>query len=49
LNARVRWRASEGFRIGIALQNALDRRYREHGSGFDAPGRGVIATVEWGR
>lgn len=48
-NARVRWRASETLKLGLAVQNAFDRRYREHGSGFDAPGRGVVATVEWGR
>lgn len=49
VNARVWWSTSETLRVGLSLQNAFDRRYREHGSGFDAPGRGVVATVEWGR
>ena len=33
------WEASDRFDVRLELNNALDRRYREHGSGLDARGR----------
>ena len=33
-------------RVQAALENILDRRYRWHGSGVNAPGRNLIVSVE---
>jgi hypothetical protein len=37
--------AIERLKKTLALINALDRSYRVHGSGVDAPGRGAFATL----
>ncbi len=34
LNLRASWRPARGLTLGVALHNALDRRYREHLAGF---------------
>lgn len=34
-------------RIALGVENLTDRRYREHGSGFDAPGRNATARIDW--
>ncbi len=31
----------------VGVQNILDRAYRVHGSGFDAPGFGVVVGMSW--
>jgi outer membrane receptor protein involved in Fe transport len=36
-------------RLTAGLENLLDRGYREHGSGIDAPGRHVWVRVDIGR
>jgi outer membrane receptor protein involved in Fe transport len=54
LNVRAGWRwdarlaALKSLRLDLDAGNLLDVRYRVHGSGFDAPGRGVTATVTAG-
>jgi outer membrane receptor protein involved in Fe transport len=40
-NLDLRWHAESGLDLGLRLENVLDKRYREHGSGLDAPGAGV--------
>jgi hemoglobin/transferrin/lactoferrin receptor protein len=47
-NLRVGFEPSARVRLALGVQNLADRRYREHGSGFDAAGRSVFATGEWG-
>lgn len=47
LTLRAGWRPSTRLRIGFGVENVFDRRYREHGSGFDASGRGLYATVDY--
>ena len=46
LNALLSWQATESVSAGLRLQNLGDKRYREHGSGIDAPGRNLGAWVE---
>jgi len=41
LNLDLRWHAGPELDLGLRLENVLDKRYREHGSGLDAPGLGV--------
>ena len=41
LNVLLRWDASEWLNLGLKLENMGDARYREHGSGIDAPGLNV--------
>ena len=36
-----------GLRIGLAVNNLLDARYRVHGSGVDAPGIDARLTLAW--
>ena len=46
LNVRGGVTLFETARIVVSLENALDRRYREHGSGVNAPGRNVVISLE---
>lgn len=46
LNALLSWQATESVSAGLRLQNLGDKRYREHGSGIDAPGRNVGLWME---
>jgi outer membrane receptor protein involved in Fe transport len=48
LNLRGHWHALGGLRLALGLENVLDRNYREHGSGINAPGRNLIAGLDWG-
>jgi outer membrane receptor protein involved in Fe transport len=43
LNALVSWQASARLELGLKVTNLGDVRYREHGSGIEAPGRSVGA------
>lgn len=47
LNARVGWNAREDLRLQLALENLADKRYREHGSGLDEPGRNLSLSLDW--
>ncbi len=47
LGASTEWRLPSGWHLSLALHNGLDRRYRRHGSGIDAAGRGVTAAVRY--
>ncbi len=45
VGARVEWRPSDRWRLDAELDNLLDKRYRVHGSGIDAPGRNLTLGV----
>lgn len=45
LGARLDWSVDERSTISFGVDNLLDRRYRTHGSGLEAPGRNVFATI----
>jgi outer membrane receptor protein involved in Fe transport len=47
LNVRIAWEATPDLRLGLRLENLGDKRYRDHGSGLDDPGRNLIATIDW--
>jgi TonB-dependent heme/hemoglobin receptor len=46
-NARGAWQATEALSISVRLANLGDRRYREFGSGLDAPGLDCLVTVDY--
>lgn len=46
-NARIAWQPNERWRAQLFLENLSDRRYREHGSGIDEPGRNVSLAIDW--
>ena len=45
--ARANWRPTPAINIQVGMENIGDLRYREHGSGFDSPGRSGFASFEW--
>jgi len=47
LNLGMDWQALPGLELRLELRNLIDRRYREHGSGLDAPGRGIGIGITW--
>ncbi|HEY0661234.1 MAG TPA: TonB-dependent receptor [Lysobacter sp.] len=47
LNARVGWKISEHFALALRMENLADKRYREHGTGLDEPGRNFILSVDY--
>jgi len=46
LGVRCGMQVSEGTWLNLALMNLLDRNYRTHGSGVDAPGINMFANVK---
>lgn len=46
LNVRARRSLGERWEVLVGVDNLLDKRYREHGSGLDAPGRGLTLSLE---
>lgn len=46
-NARIAWQATHALDLALRMENLSDRRYREHGSGLDEPGRGLVLTVDY--
>lgn len=47
-NARGSWQATDALSIAVRLANLGDRRYREFGSGLDAPGFDCLVTLDYG-
>lgn len=47
LNLRLDWQLHDRVQLGLNLENLVDRHYREHASGLDAPGfnAGVWAII----
>ncbi|MEQ1621529.1 MAG: TonB-dependent receptor, partial [Methylococcales bacterium] len=45
LNLRAGWKPHENWALQLSLENLLDKNYREHGSGIDATGVNVIASL----
>jgi outer membrane receptor protein involved in Fe transport len=45
VNLRAGFTISRHLNATVALINVLDRNYRVHGSGLDAPGRGAHAGL----
>lgn len=46
LNLRGGYQVTDFNRLTVALENLLDKRYREHGSGINAPGLNVIVSID---
>ncbi len=47
LNARLRWNIDQRTSLQLSVENLADKRYREHGSGLDEPGRNVSLGIGW--
>jgi hemoglobin/transferrin/lactoferrin receptor protein len=45
LNLRAGWQPNRHWALQLDLENMLDKNYREHGSGVDARGVNLIASV----
>jgi len=45
VGARANWQPNEAWEIALGVDNLLDKRYRSHGSGIDAPGRNLSLSV----
>jgi TonB-dependent heme/hemoglobin receptor len=45
LNLRAEYKISPSIKVNFAIDNILDRLYREHGSGINGPGRNFIFGV----
>lgn len=46
-DADLKWAATASLDLRLRLENLTDHRYREHGSGLDAPGRGLSLGLDW--
>ncbi len=47
INARIGWTPNANWALALRLENLGDRRYREHGSGVDEPGRNITGILEY--
>ena len=45
VGASATWQPNAAWTIRLGVDNVLDQRYRSHGSGIDAPGRNLSASV----
>ncbi|MBY0401784.1 TonB-dependent receptor [Myxococcota bacterium] len=45
INLRGGWKPNDALRLELEIANLLDERYREHGSGVDAPGIGANLSL----
>jgi outer membrane receptor protein involved in Fe transport len=43
--ASASWAGDNGWQVTISADNLADKQYRTHGSGIDAPGRNLTATI----
>jgi len=48
LGGRASWNYRRDWQFTLGLDNLLDKRYRMHGSGLDAPGRNLSLSVRYG-
>lgn len=46
-NLRVQRAIDGGPTLAIRAENLADKRYREHGSGLDDPGRNLVFSIDW--
>ncbi len=46
LNLKTSWQSDSGWGLTLAVENILDKRYRIHGSGIDAPGRNLSLWLD---
>jgi hemoglobin/transferrin/lactoferrin receptor protein len=46
INLLSGWQITENYLARLAIENFLNQPYREHGSGINAPGINVIASIE---
>lgn len=44
LNARVGWKLGDKLELALRMENLADKRYREHGTGLDEPGRNIVLS-----
>jgi outer membrane receptor protein involved in Fe transport len=47
LGMRAAYALSDAFSVSLRADNLADKRYREHGTGLDEPGRNLILTLDW--
>ena len=47
VGARLQRELKDGWLLSLTLDNALDKRYRTHGSGLDAPGRNFMVGARY--
>ena len=47
IGMRVQKEFAENWWLSLTLDNLLDQRYRNHGSGLDAPGRNVMFSARY--
>ena len=45
LAASLHWKTLRGLQLSLGFDNILDKRYRVHGSGVDAPGRNLLLRI----
>jgi outer membrane receptor protein involved in Fe transport len=47
VGAKLQKEHAQRWQFSVALENLLDKRYRAHGSGLDAPGRNVSISARY--